>query len=654
MDRKMLRLLGGLTVVALVGNVLTLAAEGKREASTLSKAAVTKTAAATPNVDLRNIRTGWEIPTLTYSDQPYIVKTDDGAWLCAVTTGAGHEGQPGQIVTTMRSTDQGRTWSAPVQVEPPDGPEASYAVLLKAGKRIYIFYNHNTDNLREALADNPPYKDGKCKRVDSLGYFVFKYSDDGGKSWSSQRYPIPMRLMDIDRRNPYGGKVLYFWNVGKPFVHSGTAYVSLHKVGGLGEGFFTRSEGVLLASGNLLSERDPAKITWETLPEGDFGLCTPPGGGPIAEEQSYAVLSDGSFYSVYRTIDGHPCCAYSRDAGRHWTTPEYQKYADGRPMKHPRAANFIWKCENGKYLYWFHNHGGRFVLEHPQRRTMAYQDRNPVWVCGGVEADSPQGKVIRWSQPEIVLYDDDPFIRMSYPDLVEDGGKYFLTETQKDAARVHLVDTKLLEGLWGQFDKPRLAKAGLLLQVPDASGARAAEVKLPTLPLFVDRDNQRADYGMKDLRRGFTVETWVRFKSLAAGQVVLDNRTPEGQGFALQTTARGTLEIVLNDGRSESRWDCDPGTIHAGKLQHVVAVVDGGPKVISFVVDGRFCDGGAARQFGWGRFNPNWRGPRGAGQLRVAPGMEGEVQTVRLYDRALRISEAVGNFRCGGPSGEVQ
>ena len=29
--------------------------------------------------DERNIRTGREIPTQTYSDQPYIVKTDDGA-----------------------------------------------------------------------------------------------------------------------------------------------------------------------------------------------------------------------------------------------------------------------------------------------------------------------------------------------------------------------------------------------------------------------------------------------------------------------------------------------------------------------------------------------------------------------------------------------
>jgi hypothetical protein len=30
-------------------------------------------------VDSRNIKTGCEIPTETYSDQPYVVQTDDGA-----------------------------------------------------------------------------------------------------------------------------------------------------------------------------------------------------------------------------------------------------------------------------------------------------------------------------------------------------------------------------------------------------------------------------------------------------------------------------------------------------------------------------------------------------------------------------------------------
>jgi hypothetical protein len=100
--------------------------------------------------DWRNIVNGLEIPTVSYSDQPFVVKTDDGAWLCCVTTGNGHEGAPGQHVSTKRSTDHGKTWSAPVPVEAPGDVENSYAVMLKVPSgRIYIFYNHNTDNVRE-------------------------------------------------------------------------------------------------------------------------------------------------------------------------------------------------------------------------------------------------------------------------------------------------------------------------------------------------------------------------------------------------------------------------------------------------------------------------------------------------------------------------
>ncbi len=57
--------------------------------------------------DFRLLENGALIPTEYYSDQPYIVKTDDGAWLCTVTTGSGWEGSRGQHVITMRSTDSG-------------------------------------------------------------------------------------------------------------------------------------------------------------------------------------------------------------------------------------------------------------------------------------------------------------------------------------------------------------------------------------------------------------------------------------------------------------------------------------------------------------------------------------------------------------------
>lgn len=589
--------------------------------------------------DVRHLSNGWEIPGERYCDQPYLVKTADGAWLCAMTTAQGAEGSATQNILTTRSTDQGKTWSKPVFVEPAGGPEASYAVLLQVpGGRVYCFYNHNTDNTREIKREDT----GVYTRVDSQGHYVFRYSDDGGRTWSSARYEIPIRAFAWDRQNVYGGKIRFFWNVGRPLVHQDAVLIPHHKVAAMGQGFFAQSEGAFLRSPNLLRERDPKRIRWETLPDGDVGLRTPEGGGRIAEEQSLTALSDGSLFCVYRTVDGYPTQAYSRDGGRTWTPPKYLTYApNGRRVKHPRAANFAWRCANGKFLYWFHNHGGQVARQTPGWDP--YADRNPAWLSAGEEHDTPQGKVIEWSQPEVVLYDDDPMIRMSYPDLLEDGGNYYVTETQKNIGRVHLLDQTLLNGLFGQSQNRAVATSGLILNLPATGAAMPAQSPAPKLKLFTERDNNRPDHGTKDNRAGFSVDLWLQLDRPDAGQVLLDTRTPAGKGLVLTTVTGGAVRLTLNDGRTETSWTSDPGTVSAGKPHHVVATVDGGPKLITFVIDGVLCDGGSERQFGWGRYSPLLRDANGGDPMRI----DRSVRRLRIYNRALRTSEAVGNFRAG-------
>ena len=123
-------------------------------------------------MDNRNIRTGRIIPLEGYCDQPYIVKTDDGAWLMTVTTGAGMEGASGQHVVSKRSFDRGESWQDEIDVSPADLPESSYSVLYKTKYgRIYCFYNYNADNLRAVRADDPPFGGGLCRRVDYAGAF---------------------------------------------------------------------------------------------------------------------------------------------------------------------------------------------------------------------------------------------------------------------------------------------------------------------------------------------------------------------------------------------------------------------------------------------------------------------------------------------------
>ena len=103
-----------------------------------------------------------------------------------------------------------------------------------------------------------------------------------------------------------------------------------------------------------------------------------------------------------------------------------------------------------------------------------------AWLSAGTLIDGR----LHWSQPEIVLYDDDTYIRMSYPDLIEDANEFFLTETQKDIARVHPVERDLLEGLWGQFENRSLAREGLILDLPQRGRPMPEKVRMPRPPAF--------------------------------------------------------------------------------------------------------------------------------------------------------------------------
>lgn len=297
-------------------------------------------AQTTPPID---IETGWEIPSEGYCDQPYVVKLKDGTWLCVMTTGKEHEGTRNQHIVATYSNDKGRTWSPLVDIEPADGPEASWAMpFLTPGGRVYTFYTYNAKNMLEVIADTAYAR----RRVDTLGEYAFKYSDDGGRTWSKNRWYIPVRENAIDRGNPYQGKVRFFWGVGKPITHDGAMYLGFAKVGRFGEGFIAESESWFLKCDNILTESNPKKLHWETLPEGDHGLRSPE--GPIAEEVNLISLSDGTLFCTYRTIAGHPCHAYSRDAGKSWTPPAFMTYRPGGPKVRISYPDFIW--DDGLYI----------------------------------------------------------------------------------------------------------------------------------------------------------------------------------------------------------------------------------------------------------------------------------------------------------------
>ena len=566
--------------------------------------------------DRRNIRTGYEIPSENYADQPYVVTTSDGNWLCTLTTGRGREGQPGQHIVATISSDNGRTWSRLIEIEPANGPEASWVMpLITPTGRVYVFYDYNGDKVN-TLAD------GTKIRADMLGWYCYKYSDDNGRTWS-KRHRLPVRLTACDRNNDWKGKVQIMWGIGKPITYKNSVFFAFTKLGKYmldnGEGWFFRSD-------NILTEPDVSKIQWQMIPGGDYGLRASQFGS-VQEEHNLVALSNGDLYCMYRTTTGHPCHSYSRDGGYSWSPPESATYTpNGKKLKHPRACPRIWRTDNGKFLFWFHNHGGK-----------DYSGRNPAWVSGGVEKNG----FIHWSQPEILLYDPNPKVRISYPDLIEKNGYFWVTETQKTIARIHEIDPTLFQGLWQQGQKKTITTKGLVLFMDTPALKPGRQVDMPKLPNLTTG--------------GFTIDLWLTFNDLSPGQIVLDSRNDTGKGIALTTTHNGTLQLYISDSKHKATWDCYPDLLKAGTLHHVVFIVDGGPKIISVVVDGMLCDGGEHRQYGWSRFDKEMGDINGSGKLTIAPSFKGRLKSLRIYNRYLRTSEAIANFQSylnGQPIGQ--
>lgn len=537
-------------------------------------------AAAQDAADPRDVAAGLPIPDEGYCDQPRIVVLSDGTWVCVITTGPGHEGQAGQHVVATRSTDRGRTWSPLVDVEPsePERP-ASYAVsYVTPFDRVYAFYTYNGDAVWAR-----PGRDERI-RADTHGWWCYRFSDDAGATWSERRR-VPMRVTACDRANDWGGKVQMFWAIGDPVrTTDGAVVFGFTK---LRRYFLQDGEGWFWRSDNLDTEHDPDALRFELLPDGDHGLRND-AFGSVQEEFNVVPMSDGGLACVYRTTMGFPAIAYSRDGGHTWTEPAAMRYAPGgRVIRNPRACPKVWRTRDGRYVFWFHHHGGT-----------DFKGRNPAWLIGGVERDG----VLIWSQPEIALFGadrSDATGRFSYPDLVEDGDRWFVAGTQKTVARVHELDAALLAGMWAQVD------AELDVAAPDDAIAVAEGEALPELP---------------DLARGggFSIAVTVG----GEGTLV------DGDGLRVRA-ADGALRVELSDGTRSFAWTSDP--LPGGGSHRVVVTFDGGPKVVTVVVDGLLDDGGAARRRGFEWFDADLGRP-GQATARVP---------LRVFLRPLRTAEAV-------------
>lgn len=561
--------------------------------------------------DWRNLKHGSPIYTNGYCDQPYVVVLNNGTWLSVFTTNAGHEGTEGQHIVSCTSEDHGKSWSDLVKIEEPGKESASWAMpYLTEYGRVYVFYNYNGDKIHELNGR-------KNIREDMLGWYCYKYSEDEGKTWS-QRYRLDVPKTAVDFNNDWKGEVQIMWGIGKPVDVDNGMMFAFTKIK---EYMLDYSEGWFFRCDNINTEKDPEKLKWSMLPESQNGLKNETL-GPINAEQNIFQMHNGTIYCMYRTISGHPAESYSYDGGKSWTIPEIPKYENGIKLKNPRACPRIWKCKNGKYLFWYHNNG-----------SWNFNSRNPAWISGGIEKD---GKIL-WSQPEILLYEEDMGIRMSYPDLIEQDVKYWITETNKEIARCHEIPADFFNMIWSQFERKSIAAEGVLKEWSEKD-------LMPEAILHLSAQNQF------DFRRGFTLDFRLKLGDLNPGQVILSVKSENGKHIELRTSESGSVEIRMSDGLHTDSWNSDPGLIHAFGEHCVSVIVDTGPKIIQFVVDGTVCNGRDFRQYGWSRFMTNMDDfgfdnieirELERGQIRP----EGRLTNLRIYNRPLMNTELIGNHR---------
>ena len=145
---------------------------------------------------------------------------------------------------------------------------------------------------------------------------------------------------------------------------------------------------------------------------------------------------------------------------------------------------------------------------------------------------------------------------------------------------------------------------------------------------------------------------------MTLGQTLFDARAESGRGIALTVGERFNLQLTMNDGARTFVWESDygthEGTLKVGRWRRVTVIVDGGPRIVSFVIDGQFNDGGATRQFGWGRFPADLGDVNGSRTALIAPKSFAEVGAIRFYDRYLLTSEAVASGARASAGDEVQ
>ena len=147
-------------------------------------------------------------------------------------------------------------------------------------------------------------------------------------------------------------------------------------------------------------------------------------------------------------------------------------------------------------------------------------------------------------------------------------------------------------------------------------------------------------------RKGFTIESWIKFDNLAKDSVLFDTTDRGGAGICVSTRA-GRVNISMSDGSLTSGIQSDDCKFQVGQWNHIICIIDPGPRIVLCIINGRLSDGGKENAFGWMRYSKNLNSIGNSPNLDIKWRVMGELGLMRIYERPLSVSEAISNFRAG-------
>lgn len=353
-----------------------------------------------------------------YAEMPYMVRLPSGDIGMTLTVSSGTEGDNDQHIIFLVSKDEGKSWTQRSVIEPPSGPEASWAMPFVFEAKLFVVYLYNARGIKRW----PLHGGGGRTRVDVIGDPAVRSSDDEGRSWAS-RTLVAVPLSDIDKRNGFLGSERILWLSGAPIIHDGYLYIGMSKAGVSRSGnVFPDTEAFLLRT------RDPRNGTgWQLLPGNKKGFSAA-GESNVTEEPNPIGLEANAMLVFSRTMEGRILQSITMDAGATWQS-RWATLISGAPLPNPRANAPLFRFSDGRVIAWHHNNGAK-----------NWWPRNPVYYSCLVRSSDGE---IRWSEPRLLICDPRDKTLISYPSFLESGDRLLISETSKREVREHEFDSRM-------------------------------------------------------------------------------------------------------------------------------------------------------------------------------------------------------------------